>query len=305
MNPKRCDALRPRVWPVGEPVRYTSAEEDSARWLDFPVRDGDIVISTRSKCGTTWMQQICLSLVLGSPKLPDTLSRLSPWIDWLVEPYDEMLTRLERQDHRRVLKTHTPLDGVVLDQRATYLVVGRHPLDMGVSLYHQGNNLDRKRIEELTGAPPPEARTPLKEWLLRWIEREAAPQRSLDSLPGVMWHLSDAWTRRYEPNVHLVHYADLITDLAGEMCRVADLLGVVVDEHSRPSLVQAATFASMRARAADLVPNTGGVLKDPAAFYRHGTTGDGAALLTREELARYQTRAAELAPGDLLRWLHR
>lgn len=35
------------------PFRYQSPEEDSAPWLGFPFRDGDIVISTRSKTGTT------------------------------------------------------------------------------------------------------------------------------------------------------------------------------------------------------------------------------------------------------------
>jgi hypothetical protein len=38
------------------PFRYQSPDEDSARWLGFPFRDGDIVISTRSKTGTTWVQ---------------------------------------------------------------------------------------------------------------------------------------------------------------------------------------------------------------------------------------------------------
>ncbi len=36
-------------------MRYRSEDEDSARWLDFPFREGDIVISTRSKGGTTWL----------------------------------------------------------------------------------------------------------------------------------------------------------------------------------------------------------------------------------------------------------
>ena len=111
--------------PGVTPVRYVTSEEDSARWLTFPFRDGDVVISTRSKSGTTWMQQICLSLVLGTPDLPGTLAELSPWVDWLVEPYDAVLARLEAQTHRRVVKTHTPLDGVVLDPRATYVVVAR------------------------------------------------------------------------------------------------------------------------------------------------------------------------------------
>ncbi len=98
---------------------------------------------------------ICALLVFQTPDLPAPLGELSPWLDWLVEPQDALFARLAGQDHRRFLKTHTSLDGVVIDPRATYIVVGRHPLDMAVSLYHQGANLDRDRMRELTGAPAP------------------------------------------------------------------------------------------------------------------------------------------------------
>ncbi len=287
------------------PTRYRSAEEDSARWLTFPFRRGDVVISTRSKSGTTWMQQICVSLVLGTAQLPAGLAEISPWIDWLVEPYDAILARLEAQTARRVVKTHTPLDGVVLDPRATYLVVARHPLDLAVSLYHQGENLDRERIQELTGIAPPPARPPLREWLLRWIAREVDPHDAMDSLPGVMHHLCDAWARRGEPNVHLVHYADLLGDLEAQMRRIADVLGVDVDTGDWPALVEAASFDAMRADAEQRAPDRSGVLKDPAAFFRRGRSGDGSTALTSTERAEYERRVAGLAPPDLLDWLHR
>src|SRR4030095_14686803 len=115
-------------------MRYTSPDEDSARWDGFPFRPGDIVISTRSKSGTTWMQMICALLIFRTPDLPAPLSTLSPWLDWLVTPRDEVYARLEAQQHRRFIKTHTPLDGVPLDPRVTYIVVARHTLDMAVSL---------------------------------------------------------------------------------------------------------------------------------------------------------------------------
>ena len=124
------------------PTRYRSPDEDSARWIGFPFRQGDIVISARSKSGTTWMQMICALLVFQSPELPSRLSDLSPWLDWLVAPRDEVYATLASQEHRRFVKTHTPLDGLPLDPRATYVVVARHPLDMAVSLYHQGANLE-------------------------------------------------------------------------------------------------------------------------------------------------------------------
>jgi hypothetical protein len=291
------------------PVRYRSDEEDSARWLGFPFRQGDIVISTRSKSGTTWMQMICALLVFQSPSLPASLSTLSPWLDWLITPRDKVIARLAAQEHRRFIKTHTPLDGIPLDPRATYIVVARHPLDLAVSLHHQGNNLDRERIRQLTGQPepeqPPAARLPLHESLLSWIDRDVEPAEQLDSLPGVLWHLSDAWRRRDEPNIMLVHYDDLSADLDGEMRRIAARLGIAVPMGVWPELVEAATFEHMRTHAQQFVPDPSGVLKDTAAFFRRGTSGAGREVLTADELARYRARAAQLASPQLLAWLHR
>jgi len=61
----------------------------------------------------------------------------------------------------------------------------------------------------------------------------------------------------------------------------------------------------MRERSRASYPDTLGVLKDPTAFFRHGVSGDGAALLRAGELAHYHERVAEMAPADLLAWLHR
>ncbi len=291
------------------PVRYRSSDEDSARWLGFSYRPGDIVISTRSKSGTTWMQMICALLVFQTPELPAPLDRLSPWLDWLVCPRDEVVAALGAQQYRRFIKTHTPLDGVPLDPRATYVVLARHPLDAAVSLFHQGDNLDRARLRQLTGKPEPERapapRPPLREWLLSWVDRDVDPRLELDSLPGVMWHLSDAWARRGAANVELVHYDDLSADLDGEMRRLAARLDIPVPEALWPDLVAAAGFEAMRDRAARVAPDPGGVLTDSAAFFRRGRSGAGRALLTENELRHYLDRTAELAPPDLLAWLHR
>ena len=59
------------------PFRYRSADEDSGRWAGFAYRDGDVVISTRSKSGTTWVQMICALLVLQTPDLYAPLDRIS------------------------------------------------------------------------------------------------------------------------------------------------------------------------------------------------------------------------------------
>jgi aryl sulfotransferase len=283
----------------GEPLRYRSPDEDSGRWVGFPFRDGDIVISTRSKHGTTWMQMICALLVFRTPDLPAPLPDLSPWLDWLGTPRDEVVARLEAQTHRRFVKTHTPLDGVPLDRRATYVVVARHPLDAAVSLYHQGTNLDRARIAELLGGPEHRpAQVSLAAWLDGWVAADPAPRDDLDSLPGVLHHLAVAWDRR--DDVVLVHYADLLADLDGEMGRLAALLDL---RPPTPDLVAAARFDAMRDRADELAPDAGGVLEDRQAFFRQGGSARG--VLPAEVIARYEARATALAPPDLLTWLHR
>jgi aryl sulfotransferase len=289
------------------PRRYQSHDEDSARWLGFAYRDGDIVISTRSKTGTTWVQMICALLIFGEPQLPAPIAQLSPWLDHLIAPREQVYAELAAQEHRRFIKTHTPLDGIPLDPRVTYLVTARDPLDMAVSLYHHSANIDRARLRQLTGQPepamPPPPPEPLRDWLLKWIAYDGDPAGQLDSLPGLMWHLSDAWARRDQPNVLLVHYDNLAADLAGRMRWLASRLGIAVPEHAWPALVRAATFESMSSNADTLVP-TAGLLKSNAAFFRRGTSGAGREILTDRELAAYHDRAARLAPADMLGWLH-
>jgi aryl sulfotransferase len=291
-------------------MRYQSPDEDSARWDGFPFRSGDIVISTRSKSGTTWAQMICALLVFQTPDLPAPLPVLSPWLDWLIVPREQVSALLEAQQHRRFIKTHTPLDGIPLDPRATYLVVARHPLDMAVSLFHQSANLNRARMAELIGGPAPTdterpAPPSMHDSLLAWIDHDVEPADALDSLPGVLWHLTDAWHRRNDGNVLLVHYADLSADLDGEMRRIADRLGITVPADRWDELVDAASFARMRSRANDLAPDPAGILKDRDAFFRRGSSGAGRELLTEAEFAHYLDRAASLAPPDMLAWLNR
>ncbi len=291
------------------PFRYTSPEEDSARWRGFEFRDGDIVISTRSKTGTTWLQAVCLLLVFQVPELPDRLGALSPWLDWTVRPREDVVAVLEAQRHRRVVKTHTPLDGLPLDERATFVVAGRHPLDMAVSLYYQGANIDRARLDGLTGtpavAPPSHPRPPLRDWLLAWIDWEGDPRAAgnLDTLPGVVLHLTDAWARRDAANVVLVHYEELARDLDAAMRRLAARLGVAVDPARWPALVEAATFASMRRQADRYVPDTLGVLREPTAFFRRGVSGEGRRVLGADGMGRYEERMTALVPADLRAWL--
>jgi hypothetical protein len=274
------------------------------RWATFPFRPDDIVISTTPKSGTTWMQMICALLVFQTPDLPAPLTELSPWLDWGRGPREQMYARIGEQRYRRFIKTHMPLNDIPIKPGVTYIVVARHPLDAAISYYHQRNNIAAIHASQRGGPPaadvPPE---PPHEWLMRWIGADTPPQVRRDSLAGLLWHLSDAWARRDQPNVALMHYEDLSADLASEMRGLAARLAITVPEQAWPGLVKAASFNQMRASARQITPLKR--MNDPSAFFHKGTSGSGRELLTEAELAHYHARTAELAPPDLLAWLHR
>ena len=279
---------------AGALFRYQSHDEDSARWLGFRFRPGDIVISTRRRTGTTWMQMICALLIFQRPELPAPLWHLSPWLDHTIAPPGAVHALLAGQRHRRFVKTHSPLDCIPSDPRVSYIVTARHPLDMFVSLRHQIDTIER-------AAGRPLSAEPVHDSLLRWIADDGSAREFPESLRTVLWHLTDAWSRRTEPNVLLVHYDDLSADLEGQMRGIAWRLGIAVPEPVWPSLVRAATFQRMRQRSEHIVPGAPG---DTAAFFRRGTPGAGRELLSDAEMAAYHARVAQLAPPDLLEWLH-
>lgn len=265
-------------------------------------------MSTRSKHGTTWLQTILLLLVHGHvDRWPGPLWELSPWVDHLVEPIPAVVSRVSAQERRRVLKTHTPLDGVPAVPGVWRIVVVRDPLDAAVSLYHQGSNLDRERLAELTGSPSSIAgRAPLEERLAAWVDEVADPRARLDSLDGVLHHLTDAWGRRGDDDVVLLRYADLLTDLDEQMALLANRLGFGGPKAYGVEwqlLVEAASFTAMRSRADHLAPDAGGVLRDPSAFFRRGLTGSGEAAVPSPVMDRYRERLSMSLPADLQAWL--
>lgn len=89
------------------------------------------------------------------------------------------------------------------------------------------------------------------------------------------------------------------------MRRLARRLRLARPEDVTAELVAEPTIDAMRERAAQLAPNTQGILLHPRAFFREGTSGSGPAELTSADLDRYHHRVAMLSQPSLLTWLHR
>jgi hypothetical protein len=299
--------------------RYVGTMYDSNRWDGFELRPGDIIISTPPKCGTTWTQMICALLVLQEPELPLPLDSLSPWIDMVTRARAEVFADLAAQTHRRVIKTHTPLDGIPNDPTVTYICVGRDPRDVALSMDHHIDNMDfgafleaRERAAAIDGIelgavhrqpPRPDGE---RDRFWQWVDDETPSTQIGSSLRRTAEHLQAFWDAADDLDVVVLHYDDLKADLEGKMRELAARLGIEVDEGQWPPLVEAATFESMRSKADTTVPGGGrSHWIEPAAFFSRGTSGQWRDLLDNADLVRYAARVRALASDDLVGWLHR
>lgn len=139
---------------------------------------------------------------------------------------------------------------------------------------------------------------------MHWVDAPAGEVAHVN-LASTMHHFATFWEVRDRPNVVLLHYADLQRDLEGEMRRLARRLRIDVDEQRLPDLVAAAGFAAMRERADEVVPDASQRLwKSNRAFFHHGSSGQWQELLDPSARRRYAERVAQLAPADLVEWVH-
>jgi hypothetical protein len=269
------------------------------------MRPDDVIITTPSKCGTTWMQTIVGSLLFGRVDLGAPMSIISPWLDMVIHTDDEVFGILDAQEHRRFIKTHTPLDGLPLRGSVTYIAVVRHPLDVALSDRDHAENMRIERamqmradaFGELGPSESEEAPEDVAEYLRWFIDNHEQPTGSGPvGLEDYCQQVDTYWQARHLPNVHLFHYAEMWADLPGQMRRVAEILGVEVDEQVWPGLVDGATLSSMRSRATKTIPNAHQDLwVSPEQFFKSGGTRDWADHLTADEIAHFEERIHDLA----------
>jgi aryl sulfotransferase len=303
LTPKRPAKREIRDWTT-----------DSRHWERYKPRAGDIIIGTSAKCGTTWTQQIVCLLVFKSAE-PRPISRLSPWLDARAFiPIDEKFALIEAQSHRRFIKTHSQLDAVPLYDEVSYIHVGRYGLDAFMSWHNHSVIMTEGVVgafdEAVIGdhevaCPYPRPAKEVSDFFRTWIKDDEITRWG-DSFPASRYFDIERsyWGERRAPNVLLVHYNDLKADLASEMRRIAYFLRISIPASVWPSLVEAATFESMKRNSAQLGPEwerafVGGL----DSFLAQGTNARWRDVLTTEDVVRFETRAGrELSPG-LAHWL--
>jgi aryl sulfotransferase len=284
---------------------------DSTRWERFTPRDDDIVITTSYKAGTTWMQGICAALVFQTPEPPVAQDDLSPWLDALFAPIDDVIALLEGLESRRYIKTHLPLDGIRFLEPVKYIFVGRDGRDVFASMWNHWNNMNPDGIDEMNDDPersgprlphpPADVQPAFDEWLTK-----SSFDWEADGYPfwSHLHHAQTWWDFRHLENILYVHFDDLLADLDGEMRRISAYLDIPVDEVRWPDLVRGVTFDEMKGNAAKMAPGaTQGLWKDTARFFHKGTSRRWEGLLRPDQSEAYERAARERLEPALARWL--
>src|SRR5215208_3590341 len=124
---------------------------DSRRWDYYQPRGDDIIISTYSKCGTTWTQRIVSLLVFQSPE-PRPIMEISAWLDRRFgNSVESVIEALQAQEHRRFLKSHLPFDGLPFYDQVKYIHVSRDGRDACMSYHNHGTGLKASLLEHMDG----------------------------------------------------------------------------------------------------------------------------------------------------------
>ena len=258
--------------PAGPPPWLDETIQQRMEW-----RDGDIVVSVPLKSGTTWTMNIVHQLRTGGdPAFFDIYAEV-PWPEIIASPdtdRDALVAHFDAmpRDPRRAFKSHAapptlPYHRPGAGPDVRYVVVARNPDEAIASAY-----------PFLAGHSDA--------WFDLWqAPREAVIGANFDAffaglgthafVPMIFGFVAAWWPLRHEPNVMLVHYADLKREPETRIRAIAEFVGFDVPEASWPAILEYTSFPWMKAhedkfelRSVSDVP-----ILDPGAMIRKGETG--------------------------------
>lgn len=285
---------------------------DSRVWDRLAPRPADIIVCTAPKCGTTWTQRIVSMLMLQSAA-PVPVMEMHPWLDAFFIPHDIVIPMLDASPTRRMLKTHLPFDAMPFYDDTLYIHVARDPRDACMSFHNHNIGFTENILAALDArglanpeiaAPYPRAPADPRAFFRRWLrDPDFAPFD--DFTCAEFFDLQRSyWAVRHQPNVLMVHYNDLKSDLAGEMCRIAAFIGVETPASLWPDLVDAASFASMRRDGDTLLGMAAQSWKEGGkTFMNKGTNDRWRDVLTKADLADYDAAANAGMTPSMRAWV--
>ncbi len=239
----------------------------------------------------------------------DSHNERVPWVDGHFFTGDDLQYLVgvaHDADLRLIYKTHLEPFAIPAIEGARMVVVGRPPADVAVSLWDYftgikpfGFAVHDKAALRLgwNGGrfPRPGDFASRGEFFRQWVHRRGFPFVDLVEI------YRQAWSLRGRDDVLLLHYNEIVGDMAGAVRRIAAFEGVDLPEHRVEQIVELATFDEMRRQRRTLAPSEKRF--DTDHHLNQGVAGRGAAVFPREQF-RDEYRALEAALGsDCFHWL--
>ncbi|GFR08225.1 hypothetical protein TNCT_453331 [Trichonephila clavata] len=251
--------------------------------LDYESRDGDIIICSYPKTGTTWLQYIVMQITSKGKDFPafnDALVNVVPFMEMTGKgPIDEM-------KGLRIYKHHYPFNMIKKNDKAKYLYIYRHPEDTFVSFYHFLQSIREEKFD-------------FDQMFEEFLSNDIEYGRYFEHVLSFAAHKND-------DNLLLISYENLFNNRKEGYLRIAKFLGedyyqsLVNDEALLNRVLENTSFDYMKKNLQFVHPNPKEPSKDTVKtvnFFRKGGVGDGKSKLSPDQIKRIRQLANEIMKG--------
>jgi len=189
---------------------------------DLTIRQDDVILVGTPKSGTTWMQQILHQIrTKGDVNFNDICDpTVVPHLD------KEFVTEIEQVAEPRLFKSHTLFDATphLVDQSRIVVVI-RDPYDTTLSFMKVF-------------------------WRLLGFDKDMTPaeyEEVMDTLPSHDFasFIASWWPQRHNPNVLIMTFDDLKTDLSASIQKIATFLDMPLNEEDLETVRHYSSFEYM------------------------------------------------------------
>jgi aryl sulfotransferase len=176
------------------------------------LRPTDVVVLTHPKTGTTWLQQICEQLrTRGNMEFTEITER-QPWLDLAYDCGVDM--DADQHAEPRIFKSHQVPAAV--STGAKYISIVRDPADVLQSFFSFQKSQGILSFREFDD-----------------VNSYAASGHFETNVANLWEYYTQLWRAREDPNLLVQSYEELAKDESAYLPRIAEFLGVQLDEDLR------------------------------------------------------------------------
>ena len=277
-------------------------------WGSFPFRDDDIIIASTIKSGTTWLQQIIAQLIFKG-EFNKKMNNVSVWLDTLRNLNEkEIIELVEKQEHRRFLKTHSPAS-IVLNNRnknTKYIFITRDFRDVVWSFYNhfinskyvvRENNEFTNTIRRMKNSY-----NPYEFWNITMENIDFFKKCKSYKIIWSYFHTIKTWLEhKNNDNILILHFNDLKKDLKGNINKISEFLGYDYNEKIMNEVYKKSTFEWMKGNSKKCAPLL--FKNNSSNFINKGTNKRWKNSLTQNDILKYKNLIKSFFNENEINWI--